>query len=110
VTPLERVAAVAEQLRRADQEADRLRAELRAAFLEAHREGKSLREIARAAGISSTRVHQIVHESLERVPGGVHAAPLERALGTGLWGAGSPRSAKPPRDPAQSDLSPRMAI
>jgi DNA-directed RNA polymerase specialized sigma24 family protein len=63
VTPLERVAAVAEQLRRADQEADRLRAELRAAILEAHKAGMSFREIGRAAGISGTRVHQIVHEN-----------------------------------------------
>jgi DNA-directed RNA polymerase specialized sigma24 family protein len=63
VSPLERVAAAAEKLRQADVEADRLRAELRQAILEAHREGKSLREIGRAAGISYTRVFQIVHES-----------------------------------------------
>jgi DNA-directed RNA polymerase specialized sigma24 family protein len=61
VTPLERVAAVAEQLRQADQETNRLRDELRAAILEAHREGKSLREIAGAAGISHTRVYQLIH-------------------------------------------------
>jgi DNA-directed RNA polymerase specialized sigma24 family protein len=54
-------AAVAEQLRQADQEADRLRRELRQAILEAHREGKSFREIARAAGISHTRVYQLIH-------------------------------------------------
>jgi DNA-directed RNA polymerase specialized sigma24 family protein len=61
VAPLERVAALADQLRQADQEADRLRAELRAAILEAHREGQSVRKIARAAGLSSARVHQIIH-------------------------------------------------
>jgi DNA-directed RNA polymerase specialized sigma24 family protein len=61
VSPLERVAALAEQLRQTDQEADRLRAELRQAILEAHREGMSLREIARAAGISHTRVYQLTH-------------------------------------------------
>lgn len=83
MAPLERVAALADQLRQADQEADRLRDELRQAILEAHREGKSLREIARAAGISSTRVHQIVHESVERVPGGVL-----RPRSNVLWGRG----------------------
>jgi DNA-directed RNA polymerase specialized sigma24 family protein len=62
VTPLERVAAFAEELRQADREAGRLRGELRQAILETHREGRSLREIARAAGISSTRVHQIVKQ------------------------------------------------
>jgi DNA-directed RNA polymerase specialized sigma24 family protein len=48
-------------LRQADQEADRLRDELRLAILEAHEKGKSTREIGRAAGISATRVHQIIH-------------------------------------------------
>lgn len=46
--------------RAADKAASALQAR-NAAILEAHAEGASIRSIAKAAGLSSARVHQILH-------------------------------------------------
>jgi molybdenum-dependent DNA-binding transcriptional regulator ModE len=60
---LERVAAAGDTPRRARELPDAAREELRAAILAAHAKGASVHVVARAAGISYTRVFQVIRES-----------------------------------------------
>jgi hypothetical protein len=57
-----RVAALAERLERAERRVDAVRAELHEAIRTAHARGASLALIARVSGLSRARVHQIVRE------------------------------------------------
>lgn len=52
----------AKQLGEAARQEDKARRELYAAIKRAHRKNASLREIARAAGLSHARVAQILHD------------------------------------------------
>jgi hypothetical protein len=60
---LDRVARAARKVQKADAAAHQARAELREAILAAHREGASMRRIAGVAGVSYTRVFQIIRET-----------------------------------------------
>ena len=51
------------KVERAASKRDRAQVELRAAIAEAHEQGASLREIARAAGLSHTYIAQIIEAS-----------------------------------------------
>jgi transcriptional regulator with XRE-family HTH domain len=59
---LERLSDAAKRLRDAAQKEDKARRELYAAIKRARRKNASLREIARAAGLSHARVAQILHD------------------------------------------------
>jgi hypothetical protein len=59
---LERVSEAARRLRDASKKEAKARHELYAAIKKAHRANASLREIARAAGLSHARVQQILHD------------------------------------------------
>jgi hypothetical protein len=59
---LELVSNAAKRLREAARKEDKARRELYAAIKSAHRKDASLREIARAAGLSHARVAQILHD------------------------------------------------
>lgn len=60
---LERVSRAAERSRVADRASRRARSRLHAEIVAASRQGASVRMIARAAGLSSTRVHQIIADA-----------------------------------------------
>jgi AraC-like DNA-binding protein len=60
VASVNRVAALAERLERAERRVDELREQLQDEIRNAHADGATLALIARAAGISRSRVHQIV--------------------------------------------------
>ncbi len=49
-------------IRKAKERADKARSAFEDAVREAHASGVSLREIAREAGLSFQRIHQIVHK------------------------------------------------
>jgi lambda repressor-like predicted transcriptional regulator len=59
---LERVSDAAKRLDEAARKEDKARRDLYAAIKRAHRKSASLREIARAAGLSHARVAQILHD------------------------------------------------
>jgi hypothetical protein len=59
---LERVSEAAGRLRDASKKEAKARRELYAAIKKAHRADASLRQIARAAGLSHARVQQILHD------------------------------------------------
>lgn len=57
---LERVAAASRRFKTVSRDLDAARREMREAISEAYAEGCSIREIAAVAGLSPSRVHQIV--------------------------------------------------
>jgi ParB-like chromosome segregation protein Spo0J len=59
---LERVSKAAKRLGEAARQEDKARRDLYAAIKWAHQKNASLREIARAAGLSHARVAQILHD------------------------------------------------
>lgn len=59
VDPLTEVAAIAGRLRQHHRDEAALRAELLEAMLEARRQGRSLAELAHAAGLTRARVSQL---------------------------------------------------
>ena len=59
---LERVREAARRLRDASKKEAKARGDLYAAIKKAHRGDASLRQIARAAGLSHARVQQILHD------------------------------------------------
>lgn len=65
---LERVKDAAARFRTLSRGVDAARLELRREIVAAYQAGATVREIARAAGLSRSRVHQIVSESAQRKP------------------------------------------
>jgi hypothetical protein len=65
---LKRVALAADRLKRRRAQVKADEAELRDAIWEAHKAGASVRLIARVAGISASRVHQILQRQTRCKP------------------------------------------